>query len=324
MPKVSVVIPVYNSEKYIKKCLDSVLNQTLQDFEVICINDGSKDDSLRILQEYTKKDPRIIIIDKKNEGQGIAKNLGIDKASGQYLLCLDSDDWLEKQALELAYTKIKENNSDILFFDAYRYVEKANKKYLLKYTEIYKNFKERNFSPFDAGKTLFLTNGLTFKMYNLDFIKKENIKFSECKFIEDATFYIKAMLCAENIICLAKPLYNYRIQEKSSTTNYKEYFECIPKVFNECFEIIKNQKFNKEILESFLENRKNALIRFYSITPFIYKYKYYKMMQTVIKNNFCQYELDENLEKIYKMNFFTHYLYSQIYVLDKIFKTYNF
>lgn len=323
MPKVSIIIPVYNCEKYLKECLDSVLSQTLQDFELICINDGSTDDSFKILQEYAQKDSRFIIIDKCNEGQGVARNLGIKKATGEYLICLDSDDWLEKEALELAYNKIKEDNSDILFFDAYRFVMKYNKKYVLKYTEIYKNFKENPFSPQDAGKILFLTNGLTFKMYNLDFIKRNNVRFSECKFIEDATFYIKAMLTAEKIICLSKPLYNYRIQNKSSTTDYKEYFKCVPKVYDECFEIIKEHQISDDILKSFIENRKGALLYFYSMTPFIYKYRYYKMMQKIIKTHFAKYELSPELSMILSTNFLVYELKTHIEKTIYVLKAYT-
>ena len=89
MPKISVVIPVYNTSKYLRQCLDSLISQTLQDFEVICVNDGSKDNSLEILNEYAQKDSRFIVIDKENEGQGVARNLAIQKAQGEFLLCLD-------------------------------------------------------------------------------------------------------------------------------------------------------------------------------------------------------------------------------------------
>ena len=125
MPKISIVIPVYNTAKYLEECLDSLLKQTLKDFEVILVNDGSKDNSLEILNAYAKKDSRFIIIDKKNEGQGIARNIAIEKSCGRYLLCMDSDDWLENNALELAYNKMSQEDVDVLFFDYYKYFEKT-------------------------------------------------------------------------------------------------------------------------------------------------------------------------------------------------------
>ena len=124
MPKVSVIIPVYNTSKYLNQCLESIQNQTFTDFEAICINDGSTDSSLEILKEFASKDDRFIIINKKNEGQGIARNLGIQQANGEYIIFIDSDDWLETEGLEKAYKKIKEDSADILIFDFYFFSDK--------------------------------------------------------------------------------------------------------------------------------------------------------------------------------------------------------
>ncbi len=92
MPKVSIIVPVYNVEKYLSTCLDSLINQTLKDIEIICINDGSTDNSLNILNEYAQKDTRIIVINKENSGPGSCRNLGIEKATGEYIQFVDSDD----------------------------------------------------------------------------------------------------------------------------------------------------------------------------------------------------------------------------------------
>lgn len=308
MPKVSIIIPVYNAEKYLNQCLESLCNQTLTDFEVVCINDGSTDSSLEILQDFASKDSRFIIIDKKNEGQGVARNIAIKQAKGEYLLCLDSDDWLETDALEKAYNKIKIDNTDILFFDVYNYSEKNKKKYLYNYSGIYKNFKNKPFTPNDAGKILFQTNGLPFKMYRTKFLQNNNIEYSSHKFIEDAPFYIKSMLCAEKISCLPAPIYNYRVSLKSATYNYKNYFECIPEVYDICFDIIKTFKPQNDILQSFLENRIKSLLHFYSHTPIYQKNKYFNMMKKIIKKHFLQYGLDKNLQQIYSMNSFEYQL----------------
>lgn len=308
MPKVSIIIPVYNAEKYLNQCLESLCNQTLTDFEVVCINDGSTDSSLEILQDFASKDSRFIIIDKKNEGQGVARNIAIKQAKGEYLLCLDSDDWLETDALEKAYNKITTDNTDILFFDVYNYSEKNKKKYLYNYSGIYKNFKNKPFTPHDAGRILFQTNGLPFKMYRTKFLQNNNIEYSSHKFIEDAPFYIKSMLCAEKISCLPAPIYNYRVSLKSATYNYKNYFECIPEVYDICFDIIKTFKPQNDILQSFLENRIKSLLHFYSYTPLYQKSKYFNMMKNIIKKHFLQYGLDKNLHQIYSMNSFEYQL----------------
>lgn len=321
MPKISIVIPVYNTAKYLKECLDSLLNQTLEDFEVILVNDDSKDNSLEILNAYAKKDSRFIVIDKKNEGQGIARNIAIEKSCGRYLLCMDSDDWLENNALELAYNKMSQENVDVLFFDYYKYFEKTKEKYEIKYTNVYKIFENKPFSPKEAGKILFNSNCLTFKMYKTDFIKKNEIKYSNHNFMEDAPFYFKALLLAEKIDCLKTPIYTYRIHSKSSTFKHAKYLTSIPKVFDICFEIIRKNNDNQEILYSFLKNRKKSMLYHYSITPFLYKFNYYKMMQKVIKNNFSKYELEPILKKISSSSFIQYELLTRIKKTMCILKT---
>ena len=114
MPKVSVIIPVYNTERYLRRCLDSVCNQTLSDIEIICINDCSTDNSLDILKEYADKDKRIKIINfKENKGAAVARNTGIDIVNGEYIGFIDSDDFVDSDFYEKLYNTASENNSDI-------------------------------------------------------------------------------------------------------------------------------------------------------------------------------------------------------------------
>ena len=102
---ITVIIPIYNVSKYLKNCLESVINQTYKNLEIICINDGSTDNSLQILKEYKERDERIIIIDKKNAGVSAARNDGIEKASGEYLFCVDGDDYIDEDFFEKFYNK---------------------------------------------------------------------------------------------------------------------------------------------------------------------------------------------------------------------------
>ena len=121
--KISVIIPIYNSEKYLRECLDSVLSQTLTEIEVICINDGSVDGSLDILKENAEKDKRIVVLDKANEGVAVARNIGINKANGEFVCFMDSDDlYPTDDVLETLYSNAKENNvlvagGEFLVFD---------------------------------------------------------------------------------------------------------------------------------------------------------------------------------------------------------------
>ena len=113
-PKISVIVPVYNVERYLRKCLDSIIAQTFSDWECICVDDGSPDNSGKILDEYAAKDKRFVIIHKENGGVSSARNAGLDMARGEYITFCDSDDWIEKETYEVAYMNAKKNNADIV------------------------------------------------------------------------------------------------------------------------------------------------------------------------------------------------------------------
>ena len=127
---ITVIIPIYNVSKYLRNCLESVINQTYENLEIICINDGSTDDSLSILKEFKEKDKRIIIIDKKNEGVSIARNEGIEMATGEYLFCIDGDDFIDKDFFEKFYNNAKRNDSDLVVLSSFWNLDKrVNKNY---------------------------------------------------------------------------------------------------------------------------------------------------------------------------------------------------
>ncbi|GAB4318063.1 MAG: glycosyltransferase [Methanobacteriaceae archaeon] len=118
---ISIIIPVFNTENYLKECLDSVINQTLKEIEIICINDGSTDNSLKIIESYAKKDDRIKIIDKTNEGQSVARNTGIQEAIGEYIAFVDSDDYIDQDAYEKLYSFAKKYDQDMILCDVVRF-----------------------------------------------------------------------------------------------------------------------------------------------------------------------------------------------------------
>lgn len=179
MKKVSVIIPVYNSEKYISKCLDSVLNQTYQNVEIIVINDGSKDNSIKILKEYEKKYENIILIDKKNEGVSKTRNLGINKATGDYIMFIDNDDFIDEDYIE---TYMKNSDYDIVI-GSYKRIDNNNK-LLFKY-----NLNE------NSRWTKYVVLAPWAKLYKKDFIIKNKIEFIDFKIGEDVYF---------NLLCYSK------------------------------------------------------------------------------------------------------------------------
>lgn len=214
MTKISVIIPVYNTEKYIAECLDSIINQTLQDTEIICINDGSIDKSDKILDEYAQKDSRIKVLHKKNEGVGITRNLGINTAAGEFVCFMDPDDLFPTDdILETLYNKAKENNvliaggefSDFTDED-YNLTQNYDDSldgYIFKEDKVveYKDYQ------FDHGYTRFI--------YNRELLVENNIYFPNYKRFQDPPFFVNAMIKANKFYALHKITYAYRSGHQS-------------------------------------------------------------------------------------------------------------
>lgn len=213
-PKISIIIPVYNVAKYLEKCLDSAVNQTLRDIEIICINDGSTDNSGKILDDYAKKDNRIKVIHKKNEGAAVARNLGLDEAIGDYIMFLDSDDFITFDACETAYNTITEDKSDILMYGHSSLVDnviKTHKKYKT-YTHLHSIQNDNGISD----ELIYIWD----KLFKNEFIKSNNIKFLiNCKTAEDVVFCWTCYLYKAKISKITTPLYIYRIIRENSLTS---------------------------------------------------------------------------------------------------------
>lgn len=204
--KVSVVIPVYNVEKYIKQCLDSVINQTLKDIEIICINDGSKDNTLAILKEYAQKDSRIVLIDKENEGLSAARNQGTDIARGEYISYIDSDDWVDINYLEALYNAAKKYNSDVACSSIIRVTGSRRRNKLIYTKEEYTQ---------DVDKKNELTNVPVYsyvwnKIYRRDKLLKSGVKFPIGRVYEDIIWSIQAIYYLDGVVTVPAAIYYYR------------------------------------------------------------------------------------------------------------------
>ena len=231
-PKVSIIIPVYNVERYLKECLDSVVNQTLKDIAIICVNDGSTDSSLEILKEYAKNDSRIHIVDKINGGLGAARNSGIkylidSNINPKYIYFADSDDWLDVQALEKLYNKSQESNSDICIMEVARYIEATNKidKEDPWYTNKCYKIRKNNVCSFDEIKSVLFSSCCVAycHLYSYEFLiisLWENEEFYPQNLLfEDVYPHIKSLVLAKRIAFLDEALYYYRIREGSIMTS---------------------------------------------------------------------------------------------------------
>lgn len=213
MVKVSIIVPVYNTAKYLSMCIESLINQTLKDIEIILINDGSTDESESIIKKY--KDKRIKYIFKKNEGIGKTRNLGIEKTNGEYLAFIDSDDYIEPNFCEVMYNKAIKDECDIVICDYYKDINERLEE--VKFA----SFKDTNLK--ENPEIINLINlGPCNKIYKKDLFKNQKNRFVENLKYEDAPFVCRLLLSAKKIGKIDECLAHYVIHEKSETTTRDE------------------------------------------------------------------------------------------------------
>ncbi len=210
MPKISIIVPVYNVEKYLRECLNSILSQTLEEIEVICINDGSPDNSLAILKEYAQKDARIVIIDKQNEGVGKARNDGIRAATGEFIAFMDSDDYYPNpEVLEKLYTTAKEQNVRIcggkkVILEVDGSVTKTEllcEEYGIQFGA--KGLADYSDLQYDYGYTAFI--------FDRHLLVDNSIFFPPYRRFQDPPFFVNAMIAAGKYYALDFETYCYRM-----------------------------------------------------------------------------------------------------------------
>lgn len=224
-PKVSVIIPVYNVEKYLHQCLDSVIGQTLQDIEIICVNDSSTDSSLSILEDYQKKDNRIQIITQENSGAGAARNRGLSIAKGEYLSFLDSDDFFETDMLEKAYDMAEKVQADFVVYKSDQYHTDEDKfvstTWVVRETELppYYPF---NYRQMTSNVFKVFVGWAWDKLYRKEFIQKHALKFQEQRTSNDMLFVFSALVLAKKIAVVPEILAHQRRDAKDSLSKTRE------------------------------------------------------------------------------------------------------
>lgn len=223
--KVSVVVPVYNAEKYLAKSIESMLSQSLKEIELILVNDGSKDKSLAICEEYAKRDSRIIVINKRNEGACIARNTGISIAKGKYIQLVDADDYIENNMLEEQYNLGEKTNAEVVMCGMKFDVHKKNEQVVTSEA----HYKDMVLNSQEEIKLIFmdLFDNLLFnythnKLYNREFLKKNNLKFIEWLPIDqDTNFNIDVFKVLNKLTISTKSYYHYvKTFEETIVTRY--------------------------------------------------------------------------------------------------------
>ncbi|WP_298521471.1 glycosyltransferase family A protein [uncultured Methanobrevibacter sp.] len=231
MVEISVILPVYNSEEYLRECLESLLNQTFKDIEILCIDDGSSDSSLDILKEYESVDSRIIVISHENMGVAGTRNNALKLIKGNYVYFMDSDDYLDKNAFKKLHDNITSNSSDFCIMKAI--FVNGSEEYKFPAFELEKEFGKVNFNRFTFTYKDVKSHVLNdlfapwLKLYSADFLKSsDEFTFPEIKSYSDAPFHVKTMLKASGISFVPEYLYYYRenddslVHSSSNTINF--------------------------------------------------------------------------------------------------------
>lgn len=288
--KISVIVPVYNASKYLSECLDSIAKQTLKDIEIICINDGSTDNSLQILNDYFAKDKRFVIINQENQGVSVARNTGIESAKGAYIAFVDSDDYIKSDFLEILYSKAVKNNAEITAADIV---------YLTNGILEYDNYMSRQ--TFKIKKSLltsckhkakFVKSVIVWnKLFRTDFVKKYNLRFMRgCKFGEDTCFIFLAVSLARKISLTRDTVYYYRKNDESVTKNAFnstlafDLVKTIDNIYNLLLQKIEEGVLSREYLMLFYAYEINQFHTWYKETAEPYKTEFKNKAVERLKN----------------------------------------
>lgn len=249
-PRVSIVVPIYNAEPYLDECLDSIEKQTENSVEIICVNDKSTDGTMEILERRSNADSRYRIIQAEGRGAGVARNLGIEAATGTYLVCLDADDFFDPTFLEDTANKLDETDADIVITQSYTYENDTHEEYVTDWTFVTENVPDKEvFSYQDIEGTIFNTfsNVPWNKVYKRDFIIKNNLKYQDVRRTDDLLFTCVALVKAGSITTIRKPYTHYRI---SLTTNSTSTNEVDPLAFFEAFNALKEELVRNDLYEA--------------------------------------------------------------------------
>jgi glycosyltransferase involved in cell wall biosynthesis len=269
--KVSVIIPVYNAEKYISQCIDSLLNQTLTDCEFIFVNDGSKDNSGAIINEYKVNDNRIKLVNQPNQGVSVARNAGLQVAAGEYIGFVDADDYVERDMFETLYVKAKEKNCDVVVSNYESYIKECRTTINLPFNKnitLNREYIESRILPnFLKADNL---NAIWNKIYKKKLIVDKNVRFPEgVPLGEDALFNITFFSYATNVCFLNYSGYHYLENEGSATRDFKhtDYFQRVIDVFNteipEINNVIKDMNLIKSLKAIKLINNVMSMVYIY-------------------------------------------------------------
>ncbi len=275
MAKISVIVPVYNAEKFLDKCLNSIINQTFKDLEIICVNDGSTDRSPEILNHFAGKDKRIKIITQLNSGLSRSRNKGLAIASGKYAGFIDADDWVDLDFFEKLYNTAEKYNADIAVCGIKRLRTYKWKYHLKIEKEEYTTDTNKKFVLCDVPDKCYVWN----KIYRLQALREYNIDFEPDVYFEDRQFTAQALVCMKSLVTVPNVYYNYWTNPHSIVKTKSE-------------KKTKDSKYTKEKMMHFLKEKNVNLDHYFTdVKKFklfgltLVKTKYYKHKKEFILLN---------------------------------------
>ena len=259
--KISVIIPIYNSEKWMKKCLDSIVLQTYENLEILCINDGSTDGSLAIMEEYAARDKRIRIINQENKGLSGSRNVGMAEATGEYFTFIDSDDWLQLGTYQKFIDVLQKENRtiDIFLFDGLIWQEGQSLKNVTDFMMIFGfdewgDFSKSHFKTIREHKNpLHNTMAVWDKIFRTDWYRKYNYQFMDRMLAQDRLFSAQTYLSTDNVYVLTDYLYGYRSREGSMCHSKGDNVFNLMTICDKVKEVYKENNFFEERKYAYLE-----------------------------------------------------------------------
>lgn len=255
MPKVSIVVPCYNVSTYLPECLDSVIAQTLEDIEIICVDDGSTDNTLEILNDYAKRDARVKVITKPNAGYGNSMNMGMDAATGEYIGIVESDDWVEKTMFADLYETAKKFDADVVKSDYYEFATKDGGMQVYIQTPTDPRFYNKVISAYTTEDIYHFRMNTWTGIYKTSMIRLFDIRHNESPgaSYQDNGFWFKTISLANSVVYVDKAYYHYRQDNPNSSINSKGKVFCMCDEYKFIREFVEaNPDIKNAHLESFL------------------------------------------------------------------------
>ncbi len=288
---VSVIVPIYNVSKYLRTCLDSIITQSYPYLEIVCINDGSTDDSLDIIEEYRKKDNRIVVFSQENKGLSAARNRGIDISTGNYITFVDADDFIEVNMVEVLLKNLLTYNTDIAIesvweFDENTQQKRSNEESYFSMSWLDQTYLNRAFTYNDIIDKFFYMPVMAWaKMYRADFLKQSGVRFPEGLIYEDNPFFFELFLKASGISVDKRQLYNYRVNVPNSIMNKpSNHFADMIIIMRLIENILKKYSCYDNLKDKFLVYRLIHTLKTIQTVHPKYEKKYFYMLQQEILN----------------------------------------